>query len=146
MQNMHAASLEVVVTDEFLHESLEMLKPHISSASWEQAIETVRFIEQRWNDRLRDTDIGQAVMGDVLAIHVSWLRLDPRTVNILESICAGTVGSLLPSFPSALVDCPNVGPGTVRRIAEALCRIGALSRPDARLKFEEYLTASKARK
>ncbi len=120
---------------DFLAESLATLQIHLARGHFAQAKASVDAIEQRW--QLEKQQKATTNTTNVLSRHVSSL-FDPRTANMIEEHCAGTIGALLDCFPEGFTRTPMCGPGTVRKIAETLLRIGAIDAADCQKRIDEW--------
>lgn len=125
--------MEPSLPKEFIAKALAMLEVHLCRGHFEQAKATIDEIEAMW-------DVEREPVGVELPInaHVTALRLDQRTVNMIDAVCSGTVGALLDVFPRAFVRLNNCGAGTVEKIAKALKRAGVLDAAAAERRIDEY--------
>ncbi len=132
--------LHPIIDAQFLAEAEARVRIHMARGFWDQAIETIRALEGEWELRKASSGIKAVKREDCLAWHVSNI-FDPRTANLIEMLCAGTVGSLLECFPKAFIKYNGCGPVTVSRIAKTLVKIGVLGEAEALEKLNEYRAA-----
>lgn len=129
-------SREQLIPQEFVDSALARLEIQLSSGAWEQARETLSVIEQEW-EAWQIAQSAPESGTNVLAWHVASV-FEPRTANLIEDICSGTIGALLECFPAAFIELPNCGPLTIQRIARMLSNIGAIDAADAQKRVAEY--------
>lgn len=126
-------AIEDIVPQEFVDESLSKIGFHLRAANWEMAKDAIDAIARLWADRqVEATPLAELPMGERLAAHVGRLRLPPRTVNLIESVCTGTVGSLLEAFPNEFDRKVQCGPATLEKIRQALIAAGVVRQIEER--------------
>ena len=116
--------------DDFVDHVTRMIRVHISAGNWVRAVDAVAAAERMWLDRAEELS-DPASDPNVMARHVSCLRLDARTVSQIDEACYGTIGALLEIFPDHFIATPGIGVQTIKTIAAELCRIGAISQASA---------------
>jgi len=108
-----------------------MVEVHLAVGNWERAAEAVWLAKRMWIER-EDGDEIPSDDSALRASHIAILKLDPRTINQIEAVCSGTVGSLIDCFPEGFVRVSGIGVKTIETIADELCRIGAITKDRAR--------------
>lgn len=139
--------LESILPHEFVAECIAKIEIHVARGHWDQAKEIISDSEREYN--LRQCSSGATLssngdLGSKLALHVNRI-FDVRTANLIEEVCAGTVGALLESLPDGFIGTPGCGTETVKRIIRKLMEIGVLSEVAGQKRYEQYLEASRVR-
>lgn len=122
--------------EEFIGQAIARMESLLRLGNWEHLRELVDVIKSEWELRQREQQ--PIPQGALLATPVVRLGLDVRTTNLIQDVCAGTVGALLEAFPAKFANVRNCGSVTVKRIAKALVDIGALSPEEASERVTEW--------
>jgi hypothetical protein len=110
---------------------------HLKAGHWEQAIVTIEATRKAWELKKQETQ-PQQLTSARLALHVNTLPLPARTLNLIENLCAGTIGALLEAFPAEFIGCPKCGPLTIEGIAKALIQAGLIDAEEALRRVEDW--------
>lgn len=131
--------------ESFVSQALPRLEALLKIGAWDQLKRAVDTLALEYELRAKEAATPERTNGTLAASHVTWLNLPMRTTNIIEDVCAGTVGSLLECFPQGFVNVPNCGPEAVKAIAKALVRCRALTPEDAALRVQAWYAAMERR-
>lgn len=137
LQNPIRVAAPTELPADFVSEGLGRMEPLLRIGHWEQLHKLVDHLKREWEEKQIEAQ-SQPLGGALLGLHVTWLKLQQRTTNLVESVCSGTVGALLEAFPGAFVGLPNCGPKMVEEIASALVLCGALTHIQARRRVAEW--------
>lgn len=131
---------------EFISESIAKLQIHVGRGHWEQAKACIDEIERLWEVRKVQGDAKPEQIDATAVIHWHVAEVfTPRTANLIETLCNGTIGALLEIFPAKFIGCPNAGTVTVKNIARQLVRFGVIEADDAQRRIDEYDAAMQRR-
>ena len=131
--------LDEALPQEFIGESMAKLRIHVAAGNFEQAKVTIDEIESAWQLRQHElSSVSALPLQHRMAVHVNRLGLSPRTVNMIEDVCNGTLGALLEAFPRRFASVPGCGSATARTIAEALMRAGVIDGCEAQRRIDEF--------
>lgn len=126
--------------EDFVDHVTRMIRVHVAAGNWVRAADAVAAAERMWKDR--SEELSDPVRDpNVLARHISCLRLDARTVSQIDEACYGTIGALLEIFPDHFIKVPGIGDQTIKTIALELCRIGAITHAQGRACIRKFKAA-----
>lgn len=136
--------IDPVIDTGFLAEAEARVRIHLARGHFEQAKATIDQLASEWNLFQIANQPTNLAIQERLAWHVSGV-FDPRTANLIEELCTGTIGSLLECFPASFTRAPMCGLGTVRKIAETLLRIGVIDAVECQKRIDDWQLAMEQR-
>ncbi len=133
-------TIDPLISKDFLEESVARLEIHLARGHWSQAKEAIDAIEEQWELRKIAEQASTRGITEKLSWHVSGV-FDARTAGMIETVCSGTIGSLLEAFPLGFLHCRNCGTLTISHIGRTLLRMGVIDEADAQRRIEQYRDA-----
>ncbi len=139
--------LDPLVDATFLAEAEARVRIHLARGHFEQAKATIDELADQWQLFQIATNPANAAIQERMAWHVSNV-FDVRTAHLIEEHCTGTIGALLECFPASFVNNTKnngCGPGTVRKIAETLLKIGVIDAAECQKRIDDWQVAMNTR-